>query len=69
MLQTTGHVELQKLGVVPQTVFLGTRASSIDPVRRLSDRYSLSRVSSNDLSPGTAPVVYCVLDAHHRSQH
>ncbi|KAI5119857.1 hypothetical protein M0805_000691 [Coniferiporia weirii] len=50
-LQSIGHVELQKLGVVPQTVFLGSRsgqASQSEPIRRVSEKYSLSRVSSHD---------------------
>ncbi|KAH8119146.1 hypothetical protein DFH11DRAFT_1838620 [Phellopilus nigrolimitatus] len=47
-LQSTGHVELQKLGVVPQTVFLGSRAVPSESARRVSDKFSLSRVSSRD---------------------
>ncbi|EJD02926.1 uncharacterized protein FOMMEDRAFT_123012 [Fomitiporia mediterranea MF3/22] len=56
-LQTTGTVELQKLGVVPQTVFLGSRVSQSEATYRfsVSDRYSLSRVSSNDPAGGGAP--------------
>lgn len=49
-LRTTGPIELQKLGVVPQTVFL--RASGSDTGSRMS---RLSHRSPQDLarSPGT----------------
>ncbi|THH10662.1 hypothetical protein EW145_g1172 [Phellinidium pouzarii] len=54
-LHSTGHIELQKLAVVPQTVFLGARVSQSEPTRRVSDKYSLSRVSSQDHVIGGAP--------------
>lgn len=55
-LQTTGPVELQKLGVVLNTIFLGSqsRTAEVDFGRRFSttDRHVISRVSSFDQGPG-----------------
>ena len=55
MLQTIGPVELQKLGVVPQTVFLGSRIPPSETARRFSDRYSLSPRSTGDFPATPAP--------------
>lgn len=50
-LQTTGHVELQKFGVVLHTVFLGSRPAQPESSRRLS----VNRLSSYDYTTGSAP--------------
>ncbi|KII91699.1 hypothetical protein PLICRDRAFT_51832 [Plicaturopsis crispa FD-325 SS-3] len=52
-IKTTGDVELQKLGVVPQTVFLKTRPSDLASPR--SSRIGSSRRATYDLS-GRSPV-------------
>lgn len=54
-LQTIGHVELQKLGVVPQTIFLGSRAGAPEMTRKVSDTYNLARMSSMDQANSGAP--------------
>ncbi|KAL5523732.1 hypothetical protein ACEPAG_7905 [Sanghuangporus baumii] len=55
ILQSIGPVELQKLGVVPQTVFLGSRIATNETSRRFLERYSLSPRSSNDYAGSPAP--------------
>ncbi|KLO15545.1 WD40 repeat-like protein [Schizopora paradoxa] len=61
-LQTTGFVELQKLGVVPNTIFLGSRQARtselIQGSRKISvsDGRVLSHASSFDRSSSGAPL-------------
>jgi phosphoinositide-3-kinase regulatory subunit 4 len=54
-IRTAGDVELQKLGVVPQTVFLKSRASDVTPrsSRLVSSRRSTLGTSSRTLTVGT----------------
>ena len=47
-LQTTGHVELQKFGVVLHTVFLGSRNAQPETARRVS----VNRLSNYDATAG-----------------
>lgn len=56
MLQVIGHVELQKLGVVPQTVFLASRSNNYESTsRRVSERIEFARSTSFDPTAGAAP--------------
>lgn len=53
-LKSTGDIELQALGVVPQTIFLRTRSLQADPLRRIPETPRLSRMPSIEQGFGGA---------------
>ncbi|KAF9224775.1 ARM repeat-containing protein [Gyrodon lividus] len=63
VIRTAGDVELQKLSVVPQTVFLKSRASASDLPR--SSRFPSSRRSSDIVGRLSTPRMNCAINIDH----